>query len=77
MLLAPFVFDRFGSPLFIGVPKTTLFSAYPMGSGVTGKAGAKSLREDDDGDAHGRRHLLGGIAVALTMLPCLEHRGEP
>jgi hypothetical protein len=47
-----------------------------MGSGVDGKAEAKSLREADDGDARGQSHLLGGIIMALTLLPRLEHRGK-
>jgi hypothetical protein len=71
------VFDRFGSPLFVGVPKPAFFCAYPMGSGVDGRAGANSLHEADDGDARGRRHLLGGVVMALTVLPRLEHRGKP
>jgi hypothetical protein len=48
-----------------------------MGYGVDGRAGEKSLREADDGDARGRRHLLGGIVMVLTMLPRLVHRGKP
>jgi hypothetical protein len=47
-----------------------------MDAGVNGRAGAKSLHEADDGDARGRRHLLGGIVMALTVLPHLEHRGK-
>jgi hypothetical protein len=39
-------FARFGSPLFIGVPKPTLFCVYQMGFGVNGRDRAKSLRED-------------------------------
>jgi hypothetical protein len=70
-------FDRFGSPLFVGVPKLTIFCAYPMGSGVDGRVGAKSLREADDGNARGRHHLLGGVVMALTVLPRLEHWGNP
>jgi hypothetical protein len=37
----------------------------------------KSLREADDGDARGRRHLLGGVVMALLVLPRLDHRGKP
>jgi hypothetical protein len=69
-------FGRFGSPLF-DVPKPALFCAYRMDYGVDGRAGAKSPREADDGDARGHRHLLGGIVMVLTMLPRLEHRGKP
>jgi hypothetical protein len=69
-------FDRFGSPLF-GVPKPALFCAYPMDYGVDGRTRAKSLREADDGDAQGRRHLLGGVIMVLSVLPHLDHRGKP
>jgi hypothetical protein len=37
----------------------------------------KSLGEADDGDARGHRHLLGGVALALLVLPCLEQWGKP
>jgi hypothetical protein len=57
-------FDRFGSPLF-GVPKPALFCTYPMDFGVDGRTGAKSLREADDDDTYGRRHLLGGVVMVL------------
>jgi hypothetical protein len=33
--------------------------------------------EADDGDARGRRHLLGGVVMVLSVLPRLEHRGKP
>jgi hypothetical protein len=69
-------FDSYGSPLLVDVPKPTLFCAYLMDAGVNGRAGAKSLREADDGDARGCRHLLGGIVMALTVLPHLKHRGK-
>jgi hypothetical protein len=48
-----------------------------MDAGVDDRAGAKSLREADDGDARGRRHLLGGVVMVLSVLPCLERRGKP
>jgi hypothetical protein len=48
-----------------------------MDAGVVGRAGAKSLREADDGDARRRCHLLGGVIMALTVLPRLEHWGKP
>jgi hypothetical protein len=48
-----------------------------MDYGVDGRTGAKSLREADDGDARGRRHLLGGVVMVLSVLPRLEHRGKP
>jgi hypothetical protein len=69
-------FDRFSLPLF-GVPKLALFCVYPMDYGIDDWAGAKSPREANDGDARGRRHLLGGIVMVLTVLPRLEHRGKP
>jgi hypothetical protein len=40
-----------------------------MGSRVNGRAEEKSLREADDGDARWRSHLLGGVVMALTVLP--------
>jgi hypothetical protein len=64
--------DSYGSHLLVGVPKLAPFCAYPMDTGVDGRAGAKSLREADDGDARGRRHLLGGVVMALSVLPHLE-----
>jgi hypothetical protein len=67
-------FDSYGSHLLVGVPKPAPFCAYPMDSGVDGRAGAKSLRE---ADARGRCHLLGGVVMALSVLPRLEHRGKP
>jgi hypothetical protein len=50
---------------------------YSMDAGVDGRARAKSLREANDGDTRGRRHLLGGIIMALTVIPRLEHQGKP
>jgi hypothetical protein len=37
----------------------------------------KALHDADDGDARGRRHLLGGVVMALPVLPRLDHRGNP
>jgi hypothetical protein len=37
----------------------------------------KALREPDDGDARERRHLLGGVVMALLVLPYHEHREKP
>jgi hypothetical protein len=48
-----------------------------MGSGVVGRARAKFLCEADDGDTRMRHHLVGGVVMVLTVLPCLEHRGKP
>jgi hypothetical protein len=70
-------FDNYGSLLLVGVPKPAPFCVYRMDAGVDGRAGAKSLHEADDGDARGRRNLLGGVVMALTVLPRLEHRGKP
>jgi hypothetical protein len=61
------IFDKFCSYLSIGVPKLALFCANPMGYGVDDRAGAKSLREADDGNARGHRHLLGGVFMVLTV----------
>jgi hypothetical protein len=36
----------------------------------------KARRDADDGDARGRRHLLGGVVLALLVLPRLEHGGD-
>jgi hypothetical protein len=47
------------------------------GVGVDGRARAKAQRDADDGDARGRRHLLGGVVLALLALARLEHRGKP
>jgi hypothetical protein len=48
-----------------------------MHYGVDGRTEAKSLREADDGDARGRRHLLGGVVMVLSVLSHLEHQGKP
>jgi hypothetical protein len=37
----------------------------------------KSLQMQDDGDACGRRYLLGGVVEALLVLPPSELRGKP
>jgi hypothetical protein len=31
----------------------------------------------NDGDAHGRRHLLGGVVMAMLVLSHLDHREKP
>jgi hypothetical protein len=36
----------------------------------------KARRDADDGDARERRHLLGGVVLALLVLPRLEHGGK-
>jgi hypothetical protein len=38
---------------------------------------AKALLFADDGDAYGRRLLLGGVVMALPVLPHVERRGKP
>jgi hypothetical protein len=40
-----------------------------MAAGVDGRVGEKSLHEADDGDTRGRRHLLGGVIMVLTLDP--------
>jgi hypothetical protein len=37
--------------------------------GVDGSAEAKSPRQADDGDAHGRHHLLGGVVMVVSGFP--------
>jgi hypothetical protein len=45
--------------------------------GVGGGAGAKALLEANDGDTYGCRFLLGGIVMALHVLPHHERWGKP
>jgi hypothetical protein len=65
-----------GSFLVGGESKGDSFRHVPW-RGVDGRARAKAQRDADDGDARGRRHLLGGVVLALLALPRLEHRGKP
>jgi hypothetical protein len=48
-----------------------------MALGPTAGARVKARRDVDDGDARGHHHLLGGVVLALLVLPCLEHQGKP
>jgi hypothetical protein len=57
-------------------PKATPCSV-SHGVGVNGRARAKAQRDADDGDAGGSRYLLGGVVLALLVLPRLEHQGKP
>jgi hypothetical protein len=57
-------------------PNATLFGV-SHGVGVDGKVRAKAQHDADDGDACGRRHLLGGVVLALLALLRHEHRGKP
>jgi hypothetical protein len=61
------IFDRFCSSLSISVSKLALFYANPMGFGVDDRAIVKSLRDADDGNAYGHRHLLGGVFMVLIV----------
>jgi hypothetical protein len=45
--------------------------------GANGGAGAKALLEASNGDARGRRFLLGGIVMVLSVLPHHQHGGKP
>jgi hypothetical protein len=36
---------------------------------VNGSAEAKSLRQADDGNVHGRHHLLGGVVMVVSGFP--------
>jgi hypothetical protein len=58
-------------------PRVAQVSLFPAVFGAGGGAGAKALLEADDGDACGCRFLLGGIVMALPMLPHLERWGKP
>jgi hypothetical protein len=48
-----------------------------MDLGVNDRDDMKSLCEANDNDARVCRHLLGGIFMALFVLPRLEHQGIP
>ena len=46
------------------------------GVGVDDRVGEKSMCEAYNGDSYGRRHLFGGVVMALLVLPRLEHQGK-
>jgi hypothetical protein len=56
------------------VPQVVLL---PAVFGASRGVGVKALLEADDGDACGHRFLLGGIVMALHVLPHHERRGKP
>lgn len=58
-------------------PRVAQVCPFPADFGADGCAGAKALLEADDGDAYGRRLLLGGVVMALPMLSRLERQGKP
>jgi hypothetical protein len=58
-------------------PRVAQVRFFPAILGANGGAGAKALLEAGDGDACGRRSLLGGIVMALPLLLHHQRRGKP
>jgi hypothetical protein len=65
---------RSNAPLIAGEAIRKLRYVCLFVLGVDCRVGEKALL---DNDAWGRHHLLGGVVMALPMLPRLEHRGKP
>jgi hypothetical protein len=63
--------------LSVAQPRVAKVGLYRRVFGAGGCSRAKALLEADDGNACGCRFLLGGIVMALPVLPHLERRGKP
>jgi hypothetical protein len=58
-------------------PRVAQVGLFPAIFGANGGVGAKALLEADDGDDCGCLFLLGGIVMALPLLPHHQRRGKP